>query len=69
MKLISRGSPRPQTFRGTCMVCRSTFDAEPSELKVEYDQRENSDFAHAECPICKKQKQVGQLVMYPKFAS
>ena len=69
MKLVARGEPKPRTFRGTCKVCLSTFDAEPNELKIEYDQRENSEFAHAECLICKKNKQVGNLVMYPKFAS
>ena len=69
MKLISKGKPKPQTMRGTCMTCRSTFDAEPDELKVEYDQREGTSFAHAECPVCKKDKQVGQLILYPKFAN
>lgn len=68
MKLISKGKPKPRTFRGTCKTCGSTFDAEPEELKLEYDQRENCQFAHAICPVCKKDKQVGNLVMYPKFA-
>ena len=69
MKLVSRGKPMPKTMRGTCKVCHSTFDAEPEELKMEYDQRENGQFAHAVCPECKKHKRVGDLVMYPKFAS
>jgi RNase P subunit RPR2 len=68
-KLVSKGKPKPRTFRGTCKVCNSTFDAEPEELKVEYDQREGESFAHATCPECKEHTRVGDLVMHPKFAS
>lgn len=67
MKLIFKGKPKPGTFRGTCKTCGSTFDAEPEELKIEYDEREHGQFAHASCPICCRQKQPGDLVMYPKF--
>ena len=69
MKLVSKGKPKPRTFRGTCKTCHSTFDAEPDELKVEYESREHVEFAHAICTECKKAKRVGDLVMYPKFAS
>ena len=69
MKLISKGRPKPRTFRGTCKTCGSTFNAEPEELKVEYDDRERGELAHASCPVCRKNKQVGDLVMYPKFSS
>ena len=68
MRLISKGQPKSRTFRGTCTVCRSTFDAEPDELQIEWDQRENGELAHKACPVCTKAKQVGNLVMYPKFA-
>jgi hypothetical protein len=69
MRLVSKGKPKPRTFRGTCKTCNSVFDAEPEELKITYDDQDHTEFAHAICSECKKAGRVGNLVMYPKFAN
>jgi hypothetical protein len=69
MKLVSKGKPKPKTFRGTCFTCESTFDAEPAELKLEWDIGAQAYFARKECPVCLENGDIGALILYPKFAS
>jgi hypothetical protein len=67
MKIIKEGNKQPQTFRGDCSICGSTYEADRSELKIEDGgQREPGEFAHANCAICRKRGQGnGYLILYP----
>lgn len=68
MRLMKKGTPKDQTFRGECRTCGSVYEADRSELKVEDGgQREPGEFAHATCQVCKElgRNEYNSLILYP----
>lgn len=39
-------------WKGVCKTCESEAEAERSELRVEFDERERCEFAWVKCPVC-----------------
>ena len=65
MKVVHRGKPSGETvYRGTCHNCKSIMEEKAAKLKIEHDQREQCTFAHAECPVCRR-----DFVLYPKSST
>jgi rRNA maturation endonuclease Nob1 len=53
VRIVKRGKvPEDRPWRGTCTTCRSVLEAVRGELKVEYDQREDGEWAAGNCPVC-----------------
>jgi hypothetical protein len=52
MRMTKRGQdPKFEVWTATCMNCKSEYEAQRRELKVEDTQRDGS-FAHATCEVC-----------------
>ncbi len=61
MRIVSKGEPPVERlFRGRCTSCQSVMEALALELKVEWDMREQGNFARAMCPMCK-----AEFILYP----
>lgn len=62
MKIIVKGQkPDTKMFEGKCDSCNSVMQEKRGKLKVESDQRDWQEFAHARCPVCGS-----DFVMHPK---
>jgi len=60
MRMTKRGSdPAYETWKATCMNCKSEYEAQRRELNVQDTQRDGS-FAHATCEVCER-----DMVFYP----
>lgn len=63
-KIVKKGKrPEDETWRGDCKQCGAVAECARTDLdKIEYDQWENGEFAHAKCPTCGR-----DFVLYPKI--
>lgn len=53
MKIIKRGSlPGERVYVGTCKNCDTTMEAFRSDLKGNYDFRDNVTILSAKCMLC-----------------
>jgi hypothetical protein len=61
MRMTKRGAdPKHEIWSATCTNCKSEFEAERHELKVEDTQRDGA-FAHSTCDVCEH-----DMIFYPK---
>jgi hypothetical protein len=55
MRIISRGKkPEEKMYKGTCSSCKTVFECQQHEGKLESDLREGTDFLRVSCPVCGK---------------
>ena len=60
MRMTKRGKdPKFEIWKATCSNCKSEYEAQRRELKVEDTQRDGA-FAHATCEVCEQ-----DIVFYP----
>jgi hypothetical protein len=55
MKVLKEGIPPNPNFRGTCRICNTEIEAEPSDIKRhDPDQRDprESTYYTTTCPVC-----------------
>lgn len=63
MEMLEEGTdPKDIKYVGRCPMCKSKFRAKASELSIEWDSREQGNFARASCVKCR----YSNLIFYPE---